>query len=74
MNEVKDGHLTQAEGATQLTLSERWVREMVRRLRKGGDGVVVHGLRGKRSNRRIAKKDSERAVKIIVVPGIQTRQ
>ena len=64
MHEVKDGHLTQAEGASQLTLSERWVREMVRRLRKGGDGVVVHGLRGKRSNRRLAKKDSERAVKI----------
>ena len=64
MHEVKDGHLTQAEGASQLTLSERWVREMVRRLRKGGDRVVVHGLRGKRSNRRLAKKDSERAVKI----------
>lgn len=67
MDEVKDGHLTQAEGASQLTLSERWVREMVRRLRKGGDGVVVHGLRGKRSNRRLAKKDSERAVKIYQV-------
>lgn len=64
LHEVKDGHLTQAEGALQLKLSERWVREMVRRLRKRGDRAVMHGLRGKRSNRRLAKKESQRAVKI----------
>lgn len=64
LHEIKQGHLTQAQGAEQLGISERWVREMVRRVRKRGDRAVIHGLRGKRSNRRIEKKLQERAVRL----------
>jgi DNA-binding Lrp family transcriptional regulator len=64
LHEVKEGHLRQAQGAEQLGISERWVREMVRRLRTRGDGAVVHGLRGRRSKRRIEKKLQDRAVEL----------
>jgi DNA-binding Lrp family transcriptional regulator len=38
LHEVEQGHLTQAAAAEQLGISERWVREMVRRVRKDGTG------------------------------------
>lgn len=64
LHEIKQGHLTQAQGAGQLGISERWVREMVRRVRQRGDRAVIHGLRGKRSNRRTEQKVQERAVRL----------
>lgn len=64
LHEIKQGHLTQAQGAEQLGISERWVREMVRRVRKRGDRAVIHGLRGRRSSRRTEKKVQERAVRL----------
>jgi len=62
LHEVKQGHLTQRAAAEQLGISERWVREMVRRVRKKGDCAVVHGLRGKPSQRRLGDKLRKRAV------------
>lgn len=64
LHEVKQGHLTQAAGADQLGVSERWVRELVRRLRGRGDSAVIHGLRGKVSNRRLDKKTEKQAIKL----------
>ena len=64
LHEVKQGHLTQIAAAEQLGISERWVREMVRRVRKRGDRAVVHGLRGKPSKRRWKAKVRDRAVAI----------
>lgn len=64
LHEVKQGHLTQAAAGGQLGISERWVREMVRRLRKKGDRAVVHGLRGRLSKRRIDRAVAERAIQI----------
>jgi len=62
LHEVKQGHLTQAAAAEQLGISERWVREMVRRVGERGDGGVVHGLRGRPSKRRIDEKIQAKAV------------
>jgi transposase len=64
LHEVKQGHLTQAAAAEQLGISERWVRELVRRVRKQGDRAVIHGLRGRPSSRRISRKVQERAVEL----------
>ncbi len=64
LHEVKQGHLKQACGAEQLGLSERWVRELVRRLRRRGDRAVLHGLAGKVSNRRIDRKLEQQAVRL----------
>lgn len=64
LHEVEQGHLRQAAAAVQLGISERWVRELVRRIREQGDVAVVHGLQGKASHRRTAAKVRERAIRL----------
>ena len=64
LHEVQRGHLTQATGAEQLGVSERWMRELVRRMRSSGDRAVVHGLSGKPSNRRVEKKLGKKAIRL----------
>ena len=56
LQEVKQKHCTQGEAARRLKVTDRHVRRMLLRLREGGDGSVVHGLRGRPSNRRLAAK------------------
>jgi transposase len=53
LQSVRDGQRTQGEAARLLDLTTRQVRRLLRRLEKGGDGALVHGLRGKPSNRRL---------------------
>ena len=52
LHEVKKKHITQKEAAEQLGLSRRWVKKLVRRLRKEGDRGVMHRLPGKASSER----------------------
>ncbi len=54
LHEVKQGHVTQVEAARRLQLSDRQVRRLLLRIEKYGDHEVVHGLRGRPSNRRLA--------------------
>jgi hypothetical protein len=49
---VMQGERTQAEAARLADLSIRQIRRLQRKLEQGGDGALVHGLRGKPSNRR----------------------
>src|SRR5271163_1077682 len=51
MGPVLQGQRTQAEAARLADLSVRQVRRIQRKLEKDGDGTLVHGLRGKPSNR-----------------------
>jgi hypothetical protein len=53
MSLVLEGRRTQAEAARLLRRSVRQVRRLQRRLESRGDGAVVHGLRGRPSNRRL---------------------
>lgn len=53
LHAVRKRHITQGQAGKELGVSPRWVREVLRRMRARGDGAVVHGLRGKRSNRRL---------------------
>jgi Helix-turn-helix domain len=53
MAPVLEGKRTQAEAARLADLSVRQVRRLQRKLEEGGEGVLVHGLRGKPSNRRV---------------------
>lgn len=62
LNEVKQGHLRQRQGAEQLGMSERGFRKLMRRFRKKGDAAVVHGLRERASNRRLGKETAAKAV------------
>ena len=47
MHAVLRGQRTQAEAARLLDLSTRQVRRLQRKLQAGGDGAIVHGLRGR---------------------------
>jgi transposase len=53
MAPVLHGERTQAEAARLAGLSVRQVRRLQRQLEQGGDGSLVHRLRGRPSNRRL---------------------
>jgi len=60
--------ITQREAAEELKLSTRQVKRLVRALKERGDKAVVHGLRGKPSNRRIEEDIEQKAMKILSTP------
>src|ERR1700704_5002754 len=51
MGPVLEGRRTQGEAARLAGLSVRQIRRIQRRLQEYGDAALVHGLRGKPSNR-----------------------
>ena len=51
-----DGHITQVTAAGMLGLSGRQVRRLVKVIREEGEKGIIHGLRGRPSNRRIAEE------------------
>ena len=63
LHEVGKGPITQKHGGEQLGVTERWVRTLVARMRKEGDGGILHRLRGRVSNRKIPEKTRQKAVK-----------
>ncbi len=62
LTEAKDGLITQKEAAGQLQMTERQVRRLIQRLHQLGDRALVHGLRGRSSNRKIDAALQQRAV------------
>jgi hypothetical protein len=54
LHEVEQGHLTQVEAAARVKLCDRQVRRLLLRLGAQGDRAVIHGLRGRASNRKLA--------------------
>ena len=54
LHEVKQEHLTQVEAAQRLKVTDRHVRRMLIRIDERGDGGIVHQLRGRPSNRKLA--------------------
>lgn len=68
LKRARDGKMTQREAAERMEVSERWVRKLLRRMKKQGDAVVVHGLRGRASNRKIAAQTREAALAVLRQP------
>jgi Integrase core domain len=62
LHEAATGLITQKQAAGQLHLCERQVRRLVAKLRSVGDRAVLHGLRGRRSNRRLDASIERRAM------------
>src|SRR6266403_1251940 len=56
LHEVKQKHLSQVAAAERLKVTDRQVRRMLLRIRERGDGALVHGLRGRPSNRKVAAR------------------
>jgi transposase len=57
--------ITQAEAASELRVSVRHVKRMLKALRDRGDRAVVHALRGRGSNRKIEAKVRDKAMKTL---------
>jgi hypothetical protein len=68
LKRAQDGVVTQRQAAEKMEVSERWVGKLLVRLKTYGDGVVVHGLRGRASNRRIEGKIQARAMELLKQP------
>jgi len=68
LKKVKKKLITQRAAAEELELSVRQVKRLLCGLKEKGDKAVVHGLRGKTSNRKIEEKKERQAVKILSAP------
>jgi transposase len=68
LKRAQDGVVTQRQAATKMGVSDRWVRKLLVRMKTDGDAVVVHGLRGRSSNRRIDEQTRARAIELIQQP------
>ena len=71
LRKLKKKLITQQQAADELKLSVRQVKRVLRGFKQVGDKIVIHGLRGKRSNRRIEEKVEKEAVKILSAPVYQ---
>ena len=65
LRKAKKGLITQRQAAEEMELSVRQVKRLLYGLKRQGDKAVIHGLRGKRSNRRIDEAVEREAVKIL---------
>jgi transposase len=65
LHQAKRKQITQREAAERMQVSERWVRKLLARMKRQKDRVVVHGLRGRPSNRKIDERTRKRAVAIV---------
>jgi transposase len=65
LKQAKDGSITQREAAERIGVSDRWIRKLLKRMAKRGDAVVVHGLRGRPSNRKLPEETRRQALAIL---------
>ena len=60
--------VTQRLAAEKMGVTDRWVRSLLAEMKVKGDAVVIHGLRGRPSNRRIDEEVRARSMKILKSP------
>jgi len=65
LKKAASGAITQRQAAAELDFSERQVRRLLAKLRGGGDKAILHGLRSRRSNRKMDEEIEQRAVAIL---------
>jgi transposase len=68
LKRARDRKMTQREAAERMGVSERWVRKLLKRMKREGDHVVVHGLQGRASNRKLAPRLQTQAIEILKQP------
>lgn len=57
--------ITRSQAAEELRLTPRQIRRLLAKLRAAGDKAVIHGLRGRASNRRLNEEKRQEAVRIL---------
>ena len=60
--------ITQKQAASELQLTERQVRRLLKRLKGEGDKAVVHAQRGRPSNRALSDELRQKAMSILLLP------
>lgn len=65
LQKARKGLITQKEAAAEIGQSERHIRRLLKKLKSRGDAVIVHGLRGRRSNRKIDEEVKQTALSIL---------
>ncbi len=65
LKKARKGLITQRQAAEEIGQSERHVRRLLKKLKGHGDAVIVHALRGRRSNRKLDDKTRRAAVEIL---------
>ena len=61
LKRAKKKVITQKQAAAEIGITERQVRRLLRKLRRKGDRAVIHELRGRASNRKLAAEVEQRA-------------
>ena len=64
IRKVVEGSLTQKQAAEVVSLSERQIRRIIRRIEAEGDKGMQHRSRGRQSNRKLPKKLTEKVVRL----------
>ena len=62
---IKQGKITQVEGAARLRISDRWVRTKVKRYYQFGERGLVHGNRGKSSSKRWDQQQEKLLIELL---------
>jgi Homeodomain-like domain len=57
--------ITRRQAAEELGITERHVRRLLVRLHEVGDGGLIHGLRGRTSNRKLSEDTRSKAVAVL---------
>jgi biotin operon repressor len=68
LKKAKKKLITQKQAAEELGITERHVRRLLRELKRRGEQVVAHGLRGLPSNRKLSADTERDAVAILSRP------
>jgi hypothetical protein len=68
LKRVEAGSMTQREAAEKMGVTARWVCKLVKRMKKQGDAVGVHGLRGWASSRKLSAAMQRQALTILKKP------
>lgn len=59
-----EGLLKQKEAAELLSLSDRQIRRLIKKVGEEGDSGIIHKSRGKSSNRRLPKKIKDKSIEL----------
>jgi transposase len=68
LSKAKKRLITRAEAATELGVSVRHVKRLLKALKERGDAAVIHGLRGRPSPRRLPETTKQEAIRILSDP------
>src|SRR5258708_4888297 len=64
LKQARKRQITQKQAAEQMQCTERHTRRLLKKLQSVGDQAVIHGLRGRESNRKRSQKERDKIIRI----------